>query len=315
MSFSRQQMEQGHKVRKSESQIMRILSGVHEGKNSQLITLDTGKHSQAYSYVHDDLRYVLRLSTNDTGFKKDEYAHKYFQKGGVRIPRIVALGELDISQYYCISEAIEGDSVRDQYNQNDYSSFTRQFETIEQIRSIAPPSENFGTLSPEGDADLLSLRDHVESEYAKHNWDEYEKLEYFDRSWLEDIRSSLHNQLSYSSGVHDLVHGDFGNHNVFIRNGEVAGVIDWEKSYCGDAFYDVGRVVLYCPRRDLSAQAALDYYSKTKHTNYRERILAGVYFTMMINYGMAARAGKKSSCSSSPARIQEIEEVLLSKEY
>jgi aminoglycoside phosphotransferase (APT) family kinase protein len=36
-----------------------------------------------------------------------------------------------------------------------------------------------------------------------------------------------------------LLHGDLGNHNVFVENGEVSALIDWEDSAAGDPIFDV----------------------------------------------------------------------------
>jgi len=36
-----------------------------------------------------------------------------------------------------------------------------------------------------------------------------------------------------------LLHGDLGNHNVFVQDGEVSALIDWEDSAAGDPIFDV----------------------------------------------------------------------------
>lgn len=81
-----------------------------------------------------------------------------------------------------------------------------------------------------------------------------------------------------------LVHGDFGNDNFFIQD----GVIDWEKSFVGNHFVDVGRIVLYCPHRMKSSLVALDFYKYDG--NFKDKILFGVYYTMCTNYGAAVGA-------------------------
>lgn len=153
------------------------------------------------------------------------------------------------------------------------------------------------------------LSDYLQAQVDQHEWSVYVDLPYFDSQFVEELREKYKRSVHYSEDVQELVHGDFGNHNVLLQEGVVTGVLDWAKSYIGDAFFDVARVVLYCPRRDLSAKAALDFYSERSYANYRERIMAGVYFTMLINYGFAARVGNKESCRSSKRRIREIERV------
>jgi aminoglycoside phosphotransferase (APT) family kinase protein len=128
---------------------------------------------------------------------------------------------------------------------------------------------------------------------------------------VKDLKQKITQLIPFSDNVRELRHGDFGNDNVLIENNKIQGIIDWHKASYDDHLFDVSRVVLYCPNRHASSKAALDYYQNLSHENYKERILLGVYFTMLINYGFAAKAGMSKSLKSSPERIKEIEEYFL----
>lgn len=46
-----------------------------------------------------------------------------------------------------------------------------------------------------------------------------------------------------------LLHGDPGNHNFIMRDGSLAGVIDWEDALLGDPLFDLAGLCTFHPRR------------------------------------------------------------------
>jgi aminoglycoside phosphotransferase (APT) family kinase protein len=72
----------------------------------------------------------------------------------------------------------------------------------------------------------------------------------------ERVRRRLHQlawanapQLSSLQAETRLVHGDFGNRNVLVRQQQgrwrVAAVIDWESAFAGPALFDIGGFLRY----------------------------------------------------------------------
>jgi hypothetical protein len=68
--------------------------------------------------------------------------------------------------------------------------------------------------------------------------------------------------------------------------------------------------VLFCPNREVTVTAALDFYSKLDYPYFKERIALGVYIAMLRNYGAALTEGKESSCRKYPNTIQQFEGLI-----
>ena len=292
----------------------KLISDYHSS-NIELIEIESGKHSVAFSYTFENKDLILRFNETDFGFKKDEYARQHYSEY-LPIPHILKIGNHK-NLYFSISEKINGHSVRDEYKQNNFTSFNLQFDAIEKIAKINIPkvSQGYGEWDPTTlNAPFSSLSESITTIFKSNkdfDWNTLESVSEFNLSFVKDLKQKITQLLPLSDSIRELRHGDFGNNNVLIKNNKIQGILDWHKASYDDHLFDVSRVVLYCPDRHASSKAALDYYKNLSHENYKERILLGVYFTMLINYGYAAKAGMTESLKSSPARIKEIERHFL----
>jgi transketolase len=50
-----------------------------------------------------------------------------------------------------------------------------------------------------------------------------------------------------------LLHGDLGNHNVFVDGGRIAALLDWEDSLCGDPIFEIAFWATFHPERRHAA--------------------------------------------------------------
>ena len=50
-----------------------------------------------------------------------------------------------------------------------------------------------------------------------------------------------------------LLHGDLGNHNIFVQNNAVTALIDWEDALIGDPAFDVAMWLTFHPPRRHAA--------------------------------------------------------------
>jgi len=293
-----------------------FLSNYYNQSPSDVIELHGGKHSTAYSYSLDSHEYVIRINESKDGFLKDEYVFKNFSSQDIAIPQVHTISSYTLELFFCISDKVNGETVRDQYKRGDFSSLHLQFETIEKLKIMkgTNPFQGFGSWSVlSGIGSYNTLYDYLRSVYHSKDlfdWDELFKISYVDKNFTDYLNQKIQECSKYAETEPVLMHGDFGNDNLFLSGDTVTGIIDWEKSRYGDHFLDVGRVVLYCPNREATVSAALSYYEKSDYKNYKERIMLGVYFTMLTNYGFAAMANNKDSCDSSLGRIQEIEGLI-----
>ncbi len=288
-----------------------FLEKYHQGMINKLIHIQEGKHSDAFSYINNDEEYVVRFNITDEGFLKDKYAHENFSSSEILIPRILEIGEYSTNLFFCISEKVLGETVKEQYAKKDFSSLLIQFQTIEAIKMMEVDSDNEGF-------GIWSVGKQPEHSFDKYfnlicngdisDWTVFESISYFDKEFVQYLLTQIQKYSSYSTKERILVHGDFGGSNLIINNGKVSGIIDWANSFYGDRFWDVGRVVLFCPDRKVTTEAALNFYKNT--ASFKERIAWGVYGVMLRNYGVALQSGQEASCLSSAGRIKEIEAVL-----
>ncbi len=283
---------------------------------SDLVPLSGGKHSYAFSYTYDSRAYVLRLNTTDSGFVKDEFAALHFASNTIPIPKIVHLGVFDENYQCCISEKVHGETVRAGYNREEYDSLTPQFEMIERISALPIPDTftGIGRWDTSVMIRTTTLAEHVaqlDSILYESNHEALMGVPYFDSKFVDTLRKKLASTIQYSEGIREIVHADFGNENVFMADGEIVGIIDWEQSLVADHFIDVGRVVLFCPNRTATVQAAQEFYKNRGVTSYKERTRFGVYYSMLKNYAAAALSGNEASCRNSSERIEEFERLMV----
>lgn len=276
-----------------------------------LLHIQEGKHSDAFSYLNDDQGYVVRFNITDEGFLKDKYAYENFSGPDILIPKIIKIGTYGSNLFFCISEKVRGETAKEQYAKKDFGSLYIQFKTIEAIKMVCIDSNGVGF-------GKWSVGKPVERSFGEYftdicngdisDWTVFESISYFDKEFVQYLLTQIQKYSQCSNKERVLVHGDFGGSNLLIREGKVSGVIDWANSFYGDRFWDVGRVVLFCPNRKVTTEAALDFYKD--NVNYKERIAWGVYCVMLKNYGIALQSGQEASCLSSATRIKDIEGVL-----
>ncbi len=273
--------------------------------------LGGGKHSKAFSYKNSGTSLVIRFNAEDRGFQKDRHASELFGNE-LPIPKVLEIGKYK-NLYFCITEKVIGETVRDQYNRNDFSSLPLLFDAIEQISRKAIAGVGYGYLDLTNNAPYGSHLDYIDAVYGSKDifdWDKIFLLPFVDKSFTDYVASRLKHFSKYATQKRELLHGDFGADNVFVDKNSISGIIDWEKMRCGDRFLDIGRVIFFCPNRRATANAAIDYYKKIEVEHWKERAAMGIYHVVLNNYAYAALGGNEVSCKSSSTRLQELERGL-----
>lgn len=298
-----------------DDEVKEFLNTYYSGPVEDLVYVYGGKHSEAFSYTYENKQYILRFNESERGFLKDKYAYDTFSSENLVIPKIYDVGKHTENVYYCISEKIEGETPKDAYKRGDFTSLSLQFEMIERIKDSTIPEDYTGYDEIElgKKTRFETLEDYVMSLYFSNelfDWNELSKLPFFDQSFIDYLVSKVKELVKYGEGARVLLHGDFGNDNLFIKDGKVTGIIDWERLRLADHFLDVGRVVLFCPNREVTVKEVLTFYENKGYEHYKERIALGVYVAMIRNYGAAAKVGNEASCASAPTRIREFEELM-----
>lgn len=295
--------------------VIDFLERFHEDSVTDLYFISGGKHSEAFSYVTQENIYIIRFNKSNRGFLKDLYAYEHFSNGEILIPKIYDIGNYSDDIFYCISEKIEGETPKEMYKRNDFTSLYIQFEEIEKIKNLEIPKEysGFGEFEINTDTKFVSFKEYLENIYNSNDiidWEKVKLIPFFNQEFFEYLVKKINELTEYSDNVRNVAHGDFGNDNLFIKDEKISGIIDWERSRIGDHFLDVGRVVLFCPNREATVRAVLDFYKDKNHKHYKERIALGVYVAMLRNYGIALSEGKEGPCRNYPNTIKQFEELM-----
>lgn len=275
---------------------------------SQIKELMGGKHSKAFSFELPDQILIIRFSPDNRGFLKDKFA---FEKYGMHlpIPKVVEMGSHG-EAYYCITAKVSGETARDQYKRNDFTSLPLLYDAAEKIAQMEPLGTGYGYLDLDGNAPYSSSIEYIHDVYGSRNlfdWEKIHALPFVDKGFTDYVAEKMLHYAQYTTEKRELLHGDFGADNVFVNDSAVSGIIDWEKMRWGDHFLDVGRVLLFCPNRKATAAAAVSFYNERKDENWKERAAMGVYHVVLTNYAYAAMGGNEASCKSSPERLKELE--------
>lgn len=299
----------------TDEEVNSFLTKYYTDHAEALTYIQGGKHSEAFSYMHEGGNYIVRFNKSNRGFLKDVYAYKHFVSNGIPIPKSIDTGTYKDGIYFSLSEKVFGETPKDAYKRGDFSSLVLQCDMIENIKNVPVPREydGYGEIELGQSLHFKTLEEYLMSIYTSNNifdWEELKKLPYFDQHFVDYLVIKVKELVRFGEGNRALLHGDFGNDNLFIQEGRVSGVIDWERLRVADHFLDVGRVVIFCPRRDETVHAVLSYYKDKGYEQYKERISLGVYFAMLRNYGAAAKSGNEASCASAPERIEEFEKLM-----
>jgi hygromycin-B 4-O-kinase len=263
-----------------------------------------GKHSKAFSYESSGQGFIIRFNKEDRGFLKDKYAFDNFGQN-ISIPRIVEIGKHD-DLFFCISEKVFAETARDQYTKNDFSAIPLLFHTVEKIREIEIKGTGFGYLDLDSNAPYKSSNDYIQNVYNSKDifdWNQIFQISFVDKKFTDYVAKKMEFFAQFTTKKRELLHGDFGADNVFIKNDAVCGVIDWEKMRSGDHFLDVGRIMLFCPNRQATTSAANTFYKDKPIDNWKERVAMGIYHIVLTNYAFAALGGNEASCRSSEQRL------------
>ena len=262
-------------------------------------------------YESDDVGLIIRFNKEDIGFQKDKYASELFGDT-LPIPKVIEIGTYN-DLHFCITEKALGETARDQYYRNDFSSLPLLFDAVEKIAKNTIPGTGYGYIDLNGNAPYSSHLEYTNAVYNSadiFNWNHIFDIPFVDRHFTDYVADKMKYFSQYATQKRELLHGDFGADNVFIKDGSVIGIIDWEKMRTGDHFLDIGRVLLFCPDRHITASSAIDFYKNSGIEHWKERIAMGIYHVVLTNYAYAALGGNEASCKSSPSRLRELEQGL-----
>ncbi len=254
---------------------------------TELTLLSGGDWSQAYSFMHNHKKYVLRWCHSSETFEKDTLATA-FSSAAMPIPKVIDSGsQFDV--YFAITEFAQGkffDTLNvDELNQT-LPALLNLFDALRNVNLSG--TTGYGGWDKNGVGSQKSWKDHLldvngpddNPERFTYGW--YAKLAnsplgtgVFDRLYPQ-----FEALVAKCPEVRRLIHSDLLNYNLLTKDNHISGVIDWQCSLYGDALYDVAWFTFYQPwypqfgAVQLS-QKLLDHFEATAadSTNLKERLI------------------------------------------
>lgn len=281
---------------------------------SNVRQINGGERSKAFLFISSKAKFVLRISSHEDGFKKDEFACKYFSSA-IQIPKILKIGVFK-DVFYSVSEYCPGVSLRDGDDKLPAILVENILTAADQIHSIPVLQEaKYGVADINGLANYESwedwvLKDHTvvtKDDGSFFSWNEVKKRSFVD----EEIINKLFFQIKELARVVPkqkyLIHGDFATGNIMIENNTITGIIDWNEFGYGDFLFDIAYLDFWINKTNF-IQIYKDRFQKNnqKISYYEERIMCHKLFIGLNALGIYAAINWENGYKSVLERIKNI---------
>lgn len=290
--------------------VIALLEGLYPGEISHVEFVAGGEGSQAFSFNRGDEGFIVRINRHsDEGFKKDQWAFLQYGSDIIPIPEIVQIGQMQNGYYFAISHKIHG-ALAKHVPQTDLEEVVpRMFVVLDAIHAIdISTTTGYGKWDSDGNAHRTTWKDFL-LEVNTYTIGTETQPSLFATSFLEkDVWDQLYGTLvdliEYCPQERYLLHGDFGFDNLFVVDGHVAGVIDWEHSMYGDFLYDVAWLAFWSKGYDFKAAYKAHAASKGQDIpNLEERLLCYQLYIGLGSLSFYAYSNQKDKYDSSKARL------------
>ena len=233
-------------------QIVHFSGQTGEARAGTVQQIEEGSNSQAVMFEnHDGVSLVMRVSSERGGFAMDEYAEKKFG-ATLPIPKVLRIGNFDGQSYYCISERIFGvlsNKLSEEEMQPALPGVRRTLANLFNA-NISASTGYGGPKLPSGNASHSSWKDFLS--ICMHDFSIYRANASnlgLDPDFADRFMAQFQNNLQFASEERRLLHGDPGFDNMFVKDGHVAGIVDWAFMKYGDWMLDFAFLEFWWPGR------------------------------------------------------------------
>jgi hygromycin-B 4-O-kinase len=280
--------------------------------------LTSGAWSDAYAYRHDRRDWVIRISTLEEGFRKDERMVRYASPV-LPIPRVLEVGTVG-DGFYAISERLSGDVLETIDGRRLRALLPSLMATLDAMRlADVSDSAGYGGWGPDGvgpypswRATLLDAATDRPAQYT-HGWrSRLAASATGDGKFLEayDVLTSL---VDHVSEERHLIHSDFMNRNVLVTGDRISAVFDWGCAMYGDFLMDLAWIDFWSPWSpdwhgiDIVAAAAEHFGGiDLQVPNFAERLRACQIYIGLDGQAYQAARGFWADLERTAARTLEV---------
>ena len=219
---------------------------------SELTLLSGGEWSQAYSFIHQDRKYVLRWCNSSETFEKDAFASS-FNSEAMLIPKIIYEG-MKYDKYFAISEFAQGKFIETLIPIELEKTLPSLFNLFDALRNAdLSKSTRYGGWDKSGIGGHKSWKEYLldvkndHNDALTHGWYTSLANSTLGTNIFDQLYSRLLSLVDQCPEVRELIHADLLNYNLLVSDNKISAVIDWQCSLFGDSLYDIAWFTFYAP--------------------------------------------------------------------
>jgi hygromycin-B 4-O-kinase len=219
---------------------------------TELTLLSGGEWSQAYSFMYQGKKYVLRWCHSSETFEKDAFASA-FRSEAMPIPEIMDSGR-QFDTYFAISAFAEGKFIDTLTSAELSEVMPALLDLFDALRNAdLSRTSGYGGWDKNGVGDdpswkafLLSVKD-VDPNGVQRDWYVNLTQSEMGTAIFDQLYSQFEGLVEKCPEVRELIHSDLLHFNVLVSGDKISAVIDWQCGLFGDSFYDVAWFLFYAP--------------------------------------------------------------------
>jgi hygromycin-B 4-O-kinase len=256
------------------------------GKKAQdIVAAEGGNMSSVYFFAVDGKRYVIRFSSLENAFDREQEIAVLLTSQEIPYPKIGGIGKAgDFT--YCVSERAEGIVFADLQPERKAALLPEIIHIIAKMNQIElGETTGYGPMIARYNGEFASWEQFVTSFYGEdqsgtfwENWHELFHSTCLERDVFEEIYSRMIAYSAYNAPHRHFVHNDCHPWNIISDGYSITAIIDAGFLY-GDFMIDIASFEDAVPGEDV-AEAFRVYYEDTGRAivNFEERLLGARYF-------------------------------------
>jgi len=236
----------------SDAQAAAFLAGRFGSEAGDLLHVEQGEWSRAFGFQMAGGDYIIRFSTLDEDFCKDQRAARY-ASCALPIPPIVEVGTA-FGGFYAISERVFGGFLDALSHDEMRRVLPSLFAALDAARRVdLSASHGYGGWGADGTAPhptwRAALLDITEDRPGDrlHGWRERLAASPIGMDPFDQGMRHLRELVNSCPEERCLIHSDLLNRNVLVSGDRIAGVFDWGCSMYGDFLYDIAWFTFWSP--------------------------------------------------------------------
>lgn len=229
--------------------------------------LPQGEWSRAFGFRHRGRDLVVRFNPSREAFELDLVAAK-LRSPALPIPSVIEIGEVE-GGWFAISERVFGKFLEDLTPDGMADAMPSIVDMMQALRSAdTPMSAGFGPWDERGRGMYPSWREYlldVESGVPSERhgrWRDELAASALGRRAFDAALAEITRLAAACPNHRNVVHSDLLNRNVFVADGRVTGVIDWQCAMYGDHLYDLAWFIFWAPWH--SGLASIDWLGRAQ---------------------------------------------------